>query len=257
MPENDGLATPPGSGLNTSPRGDTFKPMPFDPSQSRREPIINAPLVVTATACVLVGLHALMMLASDQEYNGVIVDFALWPKRFWAAAGSDFAYANPLHGPLTLVSTALLHSGWMHVLTNAAMLLAFGAATARYLGSGWGGASRWVLLLLASIIAGSLLYVVVRGAEGMPAMGASGGASGLMAATFLIGPDGRLRSPISRQFLGVSLAFAFVNLILVLIGPQMLGAPIAWEAHAGGYLGGAAMMIILAPQYLKPRLFKQ
>jgi len=228
--------------------------MAFDPSSSRREPIINAPLVVTAAAGALVALHAVTYLASDTDYLKLQSDFALWPQRFWAPAGSEMAYDSPLQAGLTLISTALLHSGWMHVLTNSAMLLAFGAPSARVMGPGWRGAWKWMLLFLGAITAGSLVYLVVRGAGGPPAVGASGGTSGLMAAAFLFGPSGRMRSPFSREFITISLAFAFVNLILVLAGPQLLGAPIAWEAHAGGFVGGAAMMLLLAPRHLRPRL---
>lgn len=231
--------------------------MPFDPSPPRREPIINAPLVVTVTAGALVALHAVTYLASDTDYLKLQSDLALWPQRFWAPAGSEMAYDNPLQAGLTLISTALLHSGWMHVLTNSAMLLAFGAPSARVMGAGWGGASKWMLLFLASIAAGSLLYLFVRGAGGPPAVGASGGTSGLMAAAFLFGPSGRMRSPFSREFLTIGLAFAFINLVLVLAGPRLLGAPIAWEAHAGGFIGGAVMMLVLAPQHLRPRLVRR
>ena len=228
--------------------------MAFDPSHSGREPIINAPVVVTATAGLLIVLHAVTYLTSDAEHLKLQSDFALWPQRFWAAAGTEMAYDNPLQGGLTLISTALLHSGWMHVLTNSAMLLAFGAPSARVMGPGGVGASKWMLLLVGAVTAGSLLYLVVRGAGGPPAVGASGGTSGLMAAAFLFGPSRRMRSPLSREFLTISLAFALINLVLVLAGPQLLGAPIAWEAHAGGFVGGGAMMLVLAPQHLRPRL---
>ena len=50
-------------------------------------------------------------------------EFALAPERFWASAGSPEVYPDTFSGLLTLVSTALLHGDWMHVIVNALMLL--------------------------------------------------------------------------------------------------------------------------------------
>ena len=62
--------------------------------------------------------------------------------------------------------------------------------------------------------------------------------SGLIAAV-LLGQKG-LRTPLlSRPFLTASMLFLVANLVLAFIGPAMLGAGIAWQAHVGGYVAGA------------------
>jgi membrane associated rhomboid family serine protease len=227
--------------------------MAFESSTPRREPIINAPLVVTATAGLLVALHALVSFQGQEAQQDIWVEFAVFPYRFFLAQGVPDAYPDVMSKFLTLVSAALLHANWMHVLVNSAMLLAFGAPTARFMGPGWSGAGRWMLLLVVAIAAGSVLFLLVEGAGGPPMVGASGGTSGLMGAAFLIDRSGRLRSPLSREFLGVALVFALLNALLVFMGPQLLGSGIAWEAHAGGFIGGAAMMLVLAPRQLRFR----
>jgi len=196
-------------------------------------------------AGLLVLLHLGFTLAPPQEQLEITFNWALVPRRFWAEPGTALAYSSVFEQMLTLVSTGLLHGDWMHVLVNSAMLLSFGTPVARWLGPDAPGIGKWMLLYLGAVAAGSLAYLVYNGATGVHAVGASGGVSGLMAAAFLIDPRGGLGSPFSRRFLGITLTFAIANVLLVLLGPLALGVGIAWEAHAGGYVAGAALMLLL------------
>lgn len=221
----------------------------------RSEPIVNAPLVVVGTAAALVVLHALVSFSGEAAQYDAIYQFALIPERFNAEPGSPDTYSSAASRFLTLFSTALLHANWMHVLVNSAMLLAFGTPVARFLGETVEGATRFALLLASSILGGSLAYLWLSGSDGVAAVGASGGVSGLAAAAFAIAPGGRGVSVATPKFLGFTAAFAVSNVLLAVIGPVTLGSLIAWQAHAGGYLVGAVMMILLAPKFshLAPR----
>jgi membrane associated rhomboid family serine protease len=232
--------------------------MSFDhPAEApqRREPIVNAPLVVIVTAATLVLLHAIVVFSGEAAQSDAIYQFALIPERFNADQASSIAYPGAVARFLTLFSTGLLHVNWMHVLVNSAMLLAFGTPVARYLGETAQGASRFMLLFAASVLGGSLAYLWLSGPEAAAAVGASGGVSGLAAAAFMIAPGGNGVSAASTRFLGFTLAFALSNVLLAIIGPVTLGSLIAWQAHAGGYVAGAALMVLLAPKFghLSPR----
>jgi len=207
--------------------------------------LVNAPLVVSATSLLLIGLHALVMLAGPEEQLRIAYDFALAPRRFHAGAGSDIAYPSDAHAWLTLVSCALLHGDWMHVIVNALMILAFGAPVARVLGTSVTGAALWMLLFTASIASGSLAYLALTPEDAGAAVGASGGASGLIAAAFLLTDPGG-PSLLSRRFLSLSLGLVVANVLLTLLSPFLLGVAIAWEAHAGGYAAGAVMALLLS-----------
>ncbi len=217
------------------------------PQQPRRERAINAPLIVILTAGVLVLLYAAFSFLGYATQEGLLYDFALAPERFWASPDSGRGYPNLLAGLFTLVSTAFLHGDWGHVLVNAAMLLSFGTPVARAVGGGLGGALRWFVVFFGAVVAGSATYLALHPTvHAPPAIGASGGTSGLMAAGILADPGGGLRSPFSRDFVGFTLAFAVINVVLVLAGPAMFGALVSWEAHAGGYVAGALLMALVA-----------
>lgn len=219
------------------------------PREPPREPMFNAPLIVIGMALLLVALHGVVsLLLSDRQWVEVMFEYALVPRRFWADAASDFAYPGLGAKLLTLVSTAFLHGGWMHVLMNSGMLLAFGTPVARTFGHDLIGVGKWLALFLAAVVAGSLFYLVLRGEAGGMAVGASGGVSGFMAAAILIAPDGTVRSPLSRGFVTFTVIFGLANLALAFAAPMLLGAGLAWEAHAGGYLAGAIFMLLLGPR---------
>jgi membrane associated rhomboid family serine protease len=136
-----------------------------------------------------------------------------------------------------------VHSDWVHVGMNAAMLLGVGKPVYEYLDRpGTGGRSRarelFLILFLVSIAGGSLAHLAAHYPFGQPAIGASGGVSGLVAAV-LLGQQGRHPRLLTGQFLAATGVFTAANLLLALIGPSMLGAGIAWQAHMGGYLAGA------------------
>ncbi len=216
-----------------------------DETPSRRQPILNAPLLVIVVALVLILLHTAFEFAPPIEQMAIQYDYALAPQRFWAPAGSSDVYPNAAAGLLTLLSSGLLHADWLHVLVNSMMLLALGTPVARALGTNIAGAAYWMLLFVVSVLAGSALYLALATVDSPYLIGASGGVSGLFAAAFLVDPNGGKLTLWSRPFVGMTIAFAIANAALVLVAPFMLGAGVSWEAHAGGYIGGALMMVLL------------
>jgi membrane associated rhomboid family serine protease len=216
---------------------------------SQREPWLTVPVaLVIAMIVLMLGLHGLTYSLTEEQWIRLHFDFALAPQRFFASPGSDIAYPDIFSKLVSLVSTALLHGDWMHVALNAMVIGQFGIPVARVLGPGVAGAGKWMLLFVVSVAVGSLVYLLLQGAGGGAAVGASGGACGLIAADFLVGRDGKMRSPLSREFLMSTFYFALINLLLVFVIPLVLPFYVAWEAHLGGYLAGMAMMLILGPK---------
>lgn len=212
-----------------------------DPPPLRREPLLNAPPLVLAAAGSLLAAHLLVGLLPAPAGERLLYDWALHPARFLDPEG----YSGAAHRYATLVSHAFLHGGWMHLLVNAAMLLALGSPLARRFGSGPRGLARWLFIYLASVVGGALAFLLLLPGPGDLAVGASGGVSGLWAAVFLMGPAGGVRSPLDAGFVSATAAFAIANLAMIVIGPALAGGGgVAWEAHAGGYIAGAAAMLL-------------
>jgi membrane associated rhomboid family serine protease len=129
--------------------------------------------------------------------------------------------------PWRLLTTALVHGSIFHVLLNMFTLWIFGQMLEQLLGRG-----RYLALYLLSALAGSL-GVLFLADPYTPVVGASGAIFGLIGAFLVI--QRRLGGN-ARQLLvlvGINLVIGFIP-----------GFNIAWQAHVGGIIGGAAIGLI-------------
>jgi membrane associated rhomboid family serine protease len=192
------------------------------------EPMFNAPWPAVAVAAVIMACCAAQQLLPDGGLG-----LALFPQRVMAG------------NPAGLLTSLFLHGGWVHAGMNAAFALAFGAPVARLFGlRGRGVAAFFMFYLLCGVLAG-LAFVVVHGNGVQPVVGASGAVAGLMGATArLMDPPGQLGSPFTRQSMSMAAAWIIVNLLMSATGltPGANGAPIAWEAHLGGFAAGLLLV---------------
>jgi membrane associated rhomboid family serine protease len=257
----------------------------------RREPMFDAPLVVLGLIAVLIAIQAVLNWAPDAVQDGVVRDFAfvpgrltisIWPRRLielLQRANSDPAALQQarqiralgiLGGgakPWTLLTYALLHGSWTHVLLNSVWLVAFGPPIARRFGSG-----RFILFIVVTAVFSALAHWASAPMDFSPLIGASGADSGLMGAAtrFMFQPGAPLgpSAPIGRPEIetipaaslrGVfadrrAMIFLVIWLMTNLIfgaGAQSLGfsdAPVAWIAHLGGFFSG----LLLFPLFDRP-----
>jgi membrane associated rhomboid family serine protease len=241
-----------------------------------REKIFNLPGVVTMLLAGLFLAHlARIALPGDVDIR-LLATFAFTPARFGmlldsggviahlnalARASEDQAqlaqffltYASPRLLWVTPVTYALLHGSWTHLLLNSVWLTAFGAPVARRFGAG-----RFLALNLAGAVAGALAQFALHPFELNPMVGASAAISACFGAAarfvFLPGAFARdprmdgatpplatfaemIRNPQILTFVGFWFA---LNLFTGLAGQGagLADAPIAWEAHIGGFLVG-------------------
>jgi membrane associated rhomboid family serine protease len=161
----------------------------------------------------------------------------------------------------TPVTYALLHASWLHVGLNCLWLVPFGAAVARRFGS-----LRFLLFCVATAIAGALAHFVTHIDDLQPVIGASAIVSGTMGAAlrFVFQPGAPLGESLgfgdrrhaqlayrqqalplvavlTNRTAMVFLIVWFIANFLFGIGAGPLGfaeAPVAWQAHIGGFLLG-------------------
>lgn len=192
------------------------------------EPMFRAPWPAVAIAGVVIACYALQQMLPDGGLG-----FALFPQQVMAG------------NPAGLLSSLFLHGGWAHAATNAAFALAFGAPVARLFGMrGRGVAVFFVFYIVCGLLAG-LAFVVLHRDGVQPVVGASGAVAGLMGATArLMDPPGQLGLPFTRRSMSMAAAWIIVNLLMSVTGltPGANGAPIAWEAHLGGFAAGLLLV---------------
>jgi membrane associated rhomboid family serine protease len=257
---------------------------PFSDRAGRREPIFFVPFVVLALVGVLVAIHAVMTQLGAGAQDAALREFAflpgrltlsIWPDRLGdllARVNTDphaleEAAALRHYGALgggakvwTLLTYALLHGSWPHVLVNSIWLIAFGPPIARRFGS-----ARFLAFFVMTAVAGALAHWAVNPMDFSPLIGASAADSGLMAAAarFIFQPGEPLsgrpdlsrlvveagrqaRAPGLIELLSERRVVIFIVIWMVTnfvfgAGAETLGAsdaPVAWVAHVGGFAAG-------------------
>ena len=223
---------------------------------SGSEPVVNAPLVVVVLLAVLVGIHVMRMLIGYELDQELVVQLAFFPIRF-SEAGAQLP-GGYLVAATSLVTHALLHADWLHLILNGAWLLGLWLVDcAQNQANGLP-----VLLVMLSAAIGALTYLAVNGFERAAVIGASGAVSGLMGASFRLiftgfdlGGMAALqhyphlvpRLPLmvvlrDTRVLAAIAVWVGVNLLFGYVFPGLLSSGgIAWEAHLGGFFAGFLM----------------
>jgi membrane associated rhomboid family serine protease len=252
-----------------------------------REKIFNLPGVVTALLLVLFLVHLARVALPGETDIQLLATFAFVPGRFGmlydsagvlahlneiARASDDSAqlaqffltYASPSLLWLTPVSYAFLHGSWSHLVLNGVWLAAFGSPVARRFGD-----ARFLALNLLGAIAGAATQFAVHPFELGPMVGASAAISACFGAAarfvFLPGAFAQNRRssqdppPLAtfaemirnRQTLAFVGFWFALNLFTGLAGQSsgLADAPVAWEAHIGGFLLG----LLAAPLFEQRR----
>jgi len=177
-------------------------------------------------------------------------DFAYWQNRADIDAKiqsmSNLAFGlkpSDLH-PITLLTHQFLHGSLMHLAGNLFFLVVCGFAVEAAIGH-----LRFLLFYLLSGVAGGLLYMALNTESGTTLVGASGAISGVMA--MYLGVF-RLRKIEFFYWFFIFVGFFRAPALLVLpfyIGKELysyatdLDSNVAFMAHTGGFLSGAALMI--------------
>jgi len=183
----------------------------------------------------LATLIAFISLLAFHDLRAWVEDFGFVP----AEAGRYLG--------LTFLTSFFLHGGLIHLLGNLYFLVIFGAKVEDFV-----GLKRCGLLILTSTVAGDLLHLAFQPASTVPAIGASGGISGLLAFYALRFPHARL-SLLCRGFctsavfqwiqLPAWLLFGFWFLLQVWVSVNQVSgfSHTAGLAHLGGGLVGLAI----------------
>lgn len=151
---------------------------------------------------------------------------------------------------LTLVTSSLLHAGWLHLLVNVLYLVVFGPIVEARLGR-----LRFVALFAAAGVCGALLHTLTHPASTVPLVGASGAVAGVLGAHLVLEPHGRIVTAVPVVvFVEIAelpasfvIALWFAIQVAAVLGPATAsGSPVAWYAHLGGFALGMTMALPVA-----------
>jgi membrane associated rhomboid family serine protease len=193
---------------------------------------------VKAIAAINILLAALMLIPAIWE--PVMIAGALFPARLFGDAAAFEGAGFMLPAWLTILSSAFLHGGLLHVGLNMMMLAVIAPNVERVLGQG-----NVAILYGVGIIASAAAHIASDPTSMVPMVGASGAISALIAAHVALFPRERPKplGPIPGKLahaLKLMVGWTLLNLMMAYVAPNF-GIAIAGWAHIGGFAAGLAL----------------
>lgn len=211
-----------------------------DTVASRSVPLVTWALIGLNTMC-----FALELGLSDAALVRLFELLGVVPARYmdpeWAA------WAGLPRNSWPFLTSAFLHAGWLHILSNMWALWLFGRSVEDRMGG-----ARFLVFYLACGVASSVCHVLMNPESTVPAVGASGAIAGLMGAYLFLFPRSRmivlvpiLFVPLFLElpaivYLGVWFYLQLFSGALTLASASDVGG-IAWWAHVGGFVAGVVL----------------
>src|SRR5262249_39881018 len=178
-----------------------------------------------------------------QAAEKLIYLYGLVPARYlnpqWAA---QVGFPHSYWPFLTMM---FLHGGWLHIIGNMWFLGIFGDNVEDRMGP-----LRFVGFSLLCGIAASIVHMITNPQSTVPALGASGAISGVMAAYVALYPRARILAvfPIiiyplffevpALLYIGIWFLMQFFSGTASVLGGRQAAEGIAWWPHIGGFVTG-------------------
>jgi len=207
-----------------------------DNIKHQRFPVVNWVIIIANT---LIFLYELKLGPQAESF---IYTWGLLPARTDLAGN----YSE------TFLTNMFLHGGWGHFLSNMWILFIFGDNVEDRMGR----FGYLVFYLLCGILAGLTHFLLYR-SSGVPAIGASGAISGVMAAYMFLFPKSDIISFVPLFFIPLLIPIpALIYIGIWFVGQFFNGTyhllfsgtatGIAFWAHIGGFVGGMLIYRIFA-----------
>lgn len=221
-----------------------------DANPSLTRPVVTW-MVIAAAAYVFFAVQP----ANESDFSEFLTEYAAIPcelTTFSPLDGGDLptcssteqppAFFPDKSLPSSVLISMFLHANLAHLLGNLWSLWIFGNNVEDAYGS-----VGYVLLYLASGIAATAAFLLANPSEVSPLVGASGAISGVMGAYLVLFPRARVVS-VFPIFFFIPVALPAALFLVIWFAGQfaLIGSTgIAWQAHVGGFLFGAAVSFVL------------
>jgi membrane associated rhomboid family serine protease len=212
-------------------------------------PRASRPIAVLGLIVTNVAVFLWTQSLSPRLLEAAIIHFAVIP-----VAYTDPRYALSLGldptNFLPLLTDMFLHGGWMHLLFNMWFLWIFGPAMEKRFGS-----LGFLALYVAGGLTANLVHIATHVDSTEPVIGASGAVAAVIAAYAVTYPWSRVLSFVPLGFIPLVFplpaflfAFAWFGMQLlegsIELTSTTMAASVAWWAHIGGFVFGAAVGLI-------------
>ena len=205
-----------------------------DHNPSGRTPYVTYALMALN---ILIFLGYVSLFQDDRAIGAFFGTWAMIPAR--VSAGDGY---------FTLISSMFLHGGLMHLGGNMLFLWIFGDNMEDEMGHG-----PYLLFYLASGIFAGLVHLISAPYSVVPTVGASGAIAGVMGGYLLMFPKARVDILLILIIIIRIFPIPAWIMLLVWFGMQFVGGVganpdeggVAYWAHAGGFIAGAALTIPL------------
>jgi membrane associated rhomboid family serine protease len=202
------------------------------------QPSYTRPYVTMAIIALNVLVFLFEISLDPWSRNAFVEAYGLVPDRF--------SWVN-------VVTSAFVHGGWMHMLGNMWFLWIFGDNVEDVLGHG-----KYILFYLGCAAAAALTQSWLTTDPRIPMVGASGAIAGVMGAYIVKFPHSRILSLVTVIFFFTTievpawlmLIFWFVTQFFSGVGTIASHASggVAFFAHVGGFVTGAALILVMNPR---------
>ena len=214
-----------------------------DDNPTTIKPVVTVGIIAAATAVFLWQIT----LPEDEQLR-VVYGLGLVPAVLFGERALPPEIAM-IPAEATVLTSMFLHGGLLHLAGNMLYLWIFGNNVEDALGHG-----RFILFYLLCGVAAAFAQIASDPGSDVPMIGASGAIGGVLGAYLLLFPHAQVMVLIP---LGIFTRLVYVPALLVLglwfvlqfvqgaLAPASGGGGVAFWAHIGGFVAGAALILIM------------
>jgi membrane associated rhomboid family serine protease len=224
--------------------------IPFkDNIPSRRFPFMTMMIIIANIAALIYE-----MSLPWEGLDNLIGSYGVVPSKLQQVGHDPLGVLGKMAG--SLVSSTLLHAGFVHLLGNMWYLWIFGNSIENRMGP-----VRFLLFYLSCGMTAGLTHIVFNLNSPIPTIGASGAVAGVLGAYLVSYPFARVLTlipffiiwPIVELPAILILGFWFVvqlfNGTAAVTSTSDIMGGIAWWAHIGGFISGILLLRVFASRH--------
>ncbi len=217
----------------------------------------STPILSYTIIAICVAVFLLQISSTGYSTGSLFYSYGVVPASLLGIESlpSDLEKIDPY---LTIITSMFMHGGWMHLIGNMLYMWIFADNIEDDLGK-----TKFIVFYLAAGTAAALTQVYLNVNSTVPMVGASGAISGVLGAYLIRYPRNKvlvlIPLGIFTQLLKIPalfvLGFWFILQFVSSAGSSSEGGGVAYGAHIGGFVFGAAVMFFFGNLLIPKKAF--